>query len=118
MTFVLGYPTLLWLENGKKIDKYSGPRSLDDLKAYIEQRNPADAAPAKEEKKEGEGVAVLQLTNDNFSINIKTGVTFVKFFGEGSHIRLCFLFLHNFFCYFSSLVRSLQTASSNLATAR
>lgn len=73
---------MLWLENGKKIDKYSGPRSLDDLKAYIEQRSSADAVPAKEEKKEGEGVAVLQLTTENFSSSIETGVTFIKFFGK------------------------------------
>lgn len=114
---VLGYPTLLWLENGKKIDKYSGPRSLDDLKAYIEQRGSADALPPKEEKKEGEGVAVLQLTTENFSTHVETGVTFIKFFGKNWNLAL-FIFLKQFcFLNFSSVVRPLQTNGSRVAAA-
>lgn len=82
---VKGYPTLLWLENGKKVDKYSGPRSLDDLKAYVVQRSSADGGDKPEEKaaevkEDGEGAAVLQLSLDSFSQGIETGVTFVKFF--------------------------------------
>lgn len=82
---VKGYPTLLWLENGKKVDKYSGPRSLDDLKAYIEQRTSGEddgaAKPAEkvELKEDGEGAAVLQLTTDSFPQAIEKGVTFIKF---------------------------------------
>lgn len=71
---------MLWLEDGKKIDKYTGPRSLDDLKIYVEQRSSADAVPEKEVKEEGQGAAVLQLTTDNFSSHIETGVIFIKFF--------------------------------------
>lgn len=80
---VKGYPTLLWLEDGKKVDKYSGPRSIEDLKAYIEQRTPGEGEvqPAKVEVKEdGEGAAVLQLTTDSFAQSVATGVTFIKFY--------------------------------------
>lgn len=82
---VKGYPTLLWFENGKKVDKYSGPRSLDDLKAYVEQRSSgedgSDEKPAEksEPKEDGEGAAVLQLTTDSFLPVIEKGTTFIKF---------------------------------------
>jgi len=83
---VKGYPTLLWLENGKKVDKYSGQRSIEDLKAYVEQKASGGGTaekPAEEKveiKEEGEGAAVLQLTADNFPQGIEKGVTFIKFF--------------------------------------
>jgi thioredoxin domain-containing protein 5 len=81
---VKGYPTLLWLENGKKVDKYSGPRSIDDFKAYIEQRSSGEGAAKTTEKtvvkEDGEGVAVLQLTGDSFPQTIESGVTFIKFY--------------------------------------
>lgn len=81
---VKGYPTLLWLEEGKKVDKYSGPRSLEDLKAYVDQRTSGEgeAPPAEkiEAKDDGEGAAILQLTTESFSQSIETGVTFVKFY--------------------------------------
>lgn len=80
---VKGYPTLLWIENGKKIDKYSGPRTLEDLKAYVERRSagekPAEAEKV-EPKEEGEGAAVLQLVTETFGKGIEKGVTFVKFY--------------------------------------
>lgn len=80
---VKGYPTLLWIENGKKIDKYSGPRTIEDLKAYVERRSSGEK-PAEEEKAEpkdeGEGAAVLQLTTETFTQGIEKGVTFVKFY--------------------------------------
>lgn len=81
---IKGYPTLLWFEGGKKVDKYSGPRSLEDLKAYVEEKSSAkgDDKPAEklEPKEEGEGAAVLQLTTDNFSQVIEKGITFIKFY--------------------------------------
>lgn len=80
---VKGYPTLLWIENGKKIDKYSGPRTLEDLKAYVERRS-AGEKPAEvekvEPKEEGEGAAVVQLMTETFAKGIEKGVTFVKFY--------------------------------------
>ena len=85
---VKGYPTLLWLEDGKKVDKYSGPRTVEDLKAYVENRlasNSGEAKPKEEEKpkedaEEGEGDVVVALTADSFLQVIKNDVTFVKFF--------------------------------------
>lgn len=81
---VKGYPTLLWLEDGKKVDKYTGPRTLDDFKVYVEQRTSGEVAekPAEkvETKEDGEGAAVFQLTGDNFKQGIETGVTFIKFY--------------------------------------
>lgn len=74
----------MWFENGKKVDKYSGPRSLDDLKAYAEERSQtkgdAKAADKVETKEDGEGAAVLQLTSESFAQAIEKGVTFVKFY--------------------------------------
>lgn len=90
---IKGYPTLLWFENGKKVDKYSGPRSLDDLKAYAEERSSAkgEARPAEKEaepKEDGEGAAVLQLTSESFPQTIEKGVTFIKFYAPWCKITL------------------------------
>ena len=80
---VKGYPTLLWLENGKKVDKYTGPRSLSDLKDYVDQRTSGEgeAKPVEkaEPKEDGEGAAVLQLTADSFPQVIEKGISFIKF---------------------------------------
>lgn len=82
---VKGYPTLLWLEDGKKVDKYSGPRTVEDLKEYVEKRlGSKGEEQVKEEEKEAtedsEGAAVLSLTGDNFAQVIKDDVVFIKFF--------------------------------------
>lgn len=80
---VKGYPTLLWIVDGKKVEKYSGARSLDAFKAFIEEKT-GSAAEATEEDAEEEAkveeVGVLQLTGDSFEHAIETGVTIVKFF--------------------------------------
>ena len=78
---VKGYPTLLWLENGKKVDKYTGPRTIDDFKSYIVERSTGEKPAEKVEIKEnGEGVAVLQLTADNFQQGVENGVSLIKFY--------------------------------------
>lgn len=93
---VKGYPTLLWIEDGKKIEKYSGPRSHEDLKAYVEKMagsgGAAAAAASKGEekangndteggeKKEDPQQLALQLNNDSFEHGVEKGTTFVKFF--------------------------------------
>lgn len=73
--------------DGKKVEKYTGGRSIDDLKSYVEKsagtRAKREAAVEEEQKKtfnEVEGSAVLQLTTNNFADSIEKGVTFVKFF--------------------------------------
>lgn len=82
---VKGYPTLLWIVDGKKVEKYTGARSLDDLKSYVDRTvgSKREAAATTNEKVVPtvvEGAAVLQLTADNFEHSISKGVTFVKFF--------------------------------------
>lgn len=84
---VKGYPTLLWLEDGKKVDKYSGPRTVEDLKAYVENRlskggegKAKEGAKPKDSEEGDEGNVVLALTSDSFPQVIKNDITFVKFY--------------------------------------
>jgi thioredoxin domain-containing protein 5 len=69
------------VEGGKRVDKYTGPRTIDDFKSYIVQRStgekPTEKAPAADD---GEGAAVLQLTAESFQQGIESGVAFIKFY--------------------------------------
>ena len=78
---VKGYPTLLWIEDGKKIEKYSGSRAHEDLKAYVDKMSghPKQAEEKKEPSKDSSSV-VLQLTKDDFEHTIEKGVTMAKFY--------------------------------------
>ncbi|ETN67986.1 disulfide-isomerase tigA [Anopheles darlingi] len=87
---VKGYPTLLWIEDGKKIEKYTGPRSHNELKQYVSQMagglQGASADGADSAKMEGvekdntSSSAVLQLGERDFAHAISRGVTVVKFY--------------------------------------
>lgn len=89
---VKGYPTMLWIENGKKVEKYSDRRQLAEFKAFVErktgaavQQQPtekpaATAAPIAHNDGHEEEVNVVQLTGSNFEQTIGHGVTIVKFF--------------------------------------
>uniref|UniRef100_A0A1L8DU05 Putative thioredoxin/protein disulfide isomerase n=1 Tax=Nyssomyia neivai TaxID=330878 RepID=A0A1L8DU05_9DIPT len=80
---VKGYPSLLWIEDGKKVEKYSGARSLEDLKAYVDKMVGKEAKVVEkspEDVKEEAPQVALQLTGSTFDHAIETGVTFVKFF--------------------------------------
>lgn len=82
---VKGYPTLLWIEDGKKIEKYSGSRGHDELQAYVKKMLGGDGnqeAPSTEKPVSGEQDKshVLQLNGNNFEKSVATGVTFVKFY--------------------------------------
>lgn len=78
---VKGYPTLLWIVDGKKVDKYTGARSLDGFKQYIEEKTGSTKEKeAEEEVAKVEEVGVLQLTGNSFAHGIEKGVTIVKFF--------------------------------------
>lgn len=83
---IKSYPTLLWIENGKKMDKFQGSRTLDTLITYVTKmkasldkkaENP-DAGNASEIPIKPE--PVVSLTSENFNDVIKSGVVFVKFF--------------------------------------
>lgn len=81
---VKGYPTLLWIEDGKKIEKYSGARSHDDLKAYIIKM--AGGLKLDEGAENIDGAekdntsVVLQLSQPDFQHAIEKGITFIKFY--------------------------------------
>uniref|UniRef100_A0A1I8PHM3 Thioredoxin domain-containing protein n=1 Tax=Stomoxys calcitrans TaxID=35570 RepID=A0A1I8PHM3_STOCA len=82
---VKGYPTLLWIEDGKKIEKYPGARGHDELHAYVKKMLGSDAgqdAAASTEKPsdEKDKLQVLQLSGDDFAETVADGVTFVKFY--------------------------------------
>ncbi|KAJ8961632.1 hypothetical protein NQ314_005884 [Rhamnusium bicolor] len=78
---VKGYPTLLWIEDGKKVDKYQGDRSHEDLKQYVNKMLGSDQENQKQEDQEaGIPGPVGELTGDSFKNGIQSGVTFVKFY--------------------------------------
>lgn len=80
---VKGYPTLLWIEDGKKVEKYAGPRSHEDLKAYVEKmagQKKDEQKTEEAEVKQEEPNMVLTLTTDSFEHTVEKGTTFVKFY--------------------------------------
>ncbi|KAK9505131.1 hypothetical protein O3M35_009257 [Rhynocoris fuscipes] len=76
---IKSYPTLLWIEDGRKIDKYQGPRTLDDLKNYIVEML-GGTVDQMEEAEEHPPSPVISLSGENFLKGISSGFTFVKFF--------------------------------------
>ncbi|XP_076686826.1 thioredoxin domain-containing protein pretaporter [Andrena cerasifolii] len=79
---IKGYPTLLWIEDGKKVDKYSGQRTHEELKAYVSKMlgNGNDQVNIKTDSSDSTTHTVLSLTGDNFEHGIEKGISFVKFF--------------------------------------
>lgn len=78
---VKGYPTLIWIEEGKKVEKYSGDRSHEDLKSFVSRLlGVATEGDEKEEEKEEQRSPVVVLTADNFESTTATGLTFIKFY--------------------------------------
>ncbi|XP_055844430.1 thioredoxin domain-containing protein 5 homolog [Episyrphus balteatus] len=82
---VKSYPILLWIEDGKKIEKYSGSRSLGDFQAYVKKmlggsakKNEVDDSGADEKDEDPTGV--VQLSGEAFENTVKNGITFVKFY--------------------------------------
>lgn len=72
----------MWIVDGKKIEKYSGGRSIDDLKAYVEQKAGIETKKSVEENVIGHEpeAGVLQLNGQNFEHGIEKGTTLVKFY--------------------------------------
>lgn len=82
---VKGYPTLLWIEDGKKIEKYAGSRDHDALKAYVEKMLGGEVVKQQQEEKpkktEENTKQVLQLVGaEDFQSAIAKGVAFIKFY--------------------------------------
>lgn len=76
---VKGYPTLLWIVNGKKEEKYGGSRSIEALKQFITSKLDVKTDEKPTEAKVEE-VGVIKLTGQSFKHGIEKGVTIVKFF--------------------------------------
>lgn len=76
---IKSYPTLLWIEDGRKIDKYQGARTLDDLKNYVVEML-GGAVDQMEEVEAHPPSPVVSLFGDTFHKGIAIGFTFVKFF--------------------------------------
>lgn len=79
---IQGYPTLLWIEDGKKVDKYTGQRTHEELKAYVSTmlRKTSEQTTVKTDTSESTTYAVLSLTGESFKHGVEKGVSFVKFF--------------------------------------
>lgn len=83
---IKGYPTLLWIEDGKKVEKYAGGRSLESMKKYVEKMASGDDVAPKSKPEEPEATEekddslVIDFNNDNFEHGIEKGVSFVEFF--------------------------------------
>ena len=79
---VRGYPTLLWIQDGKKTSEYQGDRSLEDLKTFVTKMigiELKEGKPEEIEKDKGKSATVSVITADNFNKSVSKGYTFVKF---------------------------------------
>lgn len=77
---VKGYPTLLWIVDGKKVEKYSGSRSVEAFKDFIEEQTATGSDDSQEEGAIVEEIGAVQLTGDSFNHAVEKGTTIVKFF--------------------------------------
>ncbi|XP_064489294.1 thioredoxin domain-containing protein 5 homolog [Ornithodoros turicata] len=84
---VKAYPTLLWIEDGKMVERYQGGRSHEELKEYCDRmRKQAEEAHSSQGDGSSEDVKdhpqslAVELSDKNFDNAISQGVTFVKFF--------------------------------------
>ncbi|XP_037938554.1 thioredoxin domain-containing protein 5 homolog [Teleopsis dalmanni] len=79
---VKGYPTLLWIEDGKKIEKYSGTRDLETLKTYTLKMLDAyvNTNDAEIEVVNVDNSKPVLLTADDFEKHTNEGVLFVMFY--------------------------------------
>lgn len=79
---IKGYPTLLWIEDGKKVDKYTGQRTHEELKAYVSTMlgKNSDQSVVKTDSSDSTTYAILSLTGESFKHGVEKGISFVKFF--------------------------------------
>lgn len=79
---IKGYPTLLWIENGKKIDKYTGQRNTADFKKYISKMLKKSSENIGDDNQTDDDSiqSVLTLTGESFEHGIEKGSTLIKFF--------------------------------------
>lgn len=77
---VQGYPSLYYFRNGHKIEKYGGPRSLKDLKSFVNTQTAKDDTEGGKTIESNTESSVAILDNENFENDIKSRVAFIKFF--------------------------------------
>ncbi|XP_045111657.1 thioredoxin domain-containing protein 5 homolog [Portunus trituberculatus] len=78
---VKGYPTLFWIVDGKKVEKYAGDRSHDDLKKFAStMMGKEDQQADQKDQKDEPQPPVVVLTSENFENAIEKGTSMVKFF--------------------------------------
>lgn len=78
---VKGYPTLLWIVDGNKVDKYGGSRSIEAFKKYVEERTASEKKESEPEiDAKVQEVGVVHLTGNSFAHAIEKGTTIVKFY--------------------------------------
>ncbi|XP_051173292.1 thioredoxin domain-containing protein 5 homolog [Leptopilina boulardi] len=79
---IKGYPTLLWIEDGKKKDKYTGKRTAENLKEYVSTMlgKSAEGDESEEDNADGLIPSVSILNSETFNHGVEKGISFVKFF--------------------------------------
>lgn len=78
---VKGYPTLLWIVDGKKVEKYAGDRSHEDLKKFVvTMMGREDQEGGQKEQRDEPQPPVVVLTSENFENAVEKGTSMVKFF--------------------------------------
>lgn len=81
---VKGYPTLLWIVNGKTVESYQGLRNIEDFKKFISEMKKAnkEAIDNEEGKVPDENTPdlIVELNHLNFEHAIAKGFSFVKFY--------------------------------------
>lgn len=73
---VKGYPTILWIVDGKVVSKYDGTRTHSDLKKFVIDKVTEDMESGGDVRSED---YTLQLTETSFDKAVSEGVSFVMF---------------------------------------
>lgn len=73
---VKGYPSLLWIVDGKVLDKYEGDRTVDAFKDYITLKTEEDKVSSDSLRSED---LVVYLTQSDFRQGVSRGTTLVMF---------------------------------------
>lgn len=86
---VKSYPSLLWIDDGKMIEKYSGDRNLESLYSFVQRMLGVEVSEEKQQTAETETVSqtkednkleVLELGKDNYNEEVIKGIIFIKFY--------------------------------------
>ncbi|XP_068705133.1 thioredoxin domain-containing protein 5-like isoform X1 [Montipora foliosa] len=92
---IQGFPSLKLFKDGREVDIYEGPRSLDDLKNYLtlkisehsllssattDNSESAEEVPSDDDPDMETQIKPFQLTDSTFDAMISVGTTFVKFY--------------------------------------